>query len=302
MSAAGGGGGNGGSSWSLSLEFNSANTGIVNLATRRDSNSTGGSGGSGTTSGASGSAGGAAPVKIADSSNFDFEGLYLTNTSTSCILIGGGNYGITTSCGPANSSSGTFLNSVNWSNEFDPLSVTDDATNTTETTAASATGWPSTNSVDFLNFSHFYRHFGPTAASWPLSTIGAWFDGSGQLYDWRPSTGGSHYNRSTNGVATNSSFSAGSACPSAVHGNQTTTLDYPTSRTILSAASELSAHLKADGSGWSAGNQNGVCESGETCLYTPHVGSFQGRGSLGECTFEPGTVTGVRMLGYPELR
>jgi hypothetical protein len=28
------------------------------------------------------------------------------------------------------------------------------------------------------------------------------------------------------------------------------------------------------------GNENGLCESNETCLYTPNIGSYQGHGAL----------------------
>jgi hypothetical protein len=46
------------------------------------------------------------------------------------------------------------------------------------------------------------------------------------------------------------------------------------------------------------GDDDGLCESGEACLYTPNFGAYQGHGSLETCTFTGGTITGVTMYGY----
>jgi hypothetical protein len=47
------------------------------------------------------------------------------------------------------------------------------------------------------------------------------------------------------------------------------------------------------------GDDDGLCESGETCLYTPNFGAYQGHGALGTCTFNNGSsFTGVTMRFY----
>jgi len=50
------------------------------------------------------------------------------------------------------------------------------------------------------------------------------------------------------------------------------------------------------------GNDNGLCESGETCLYTPNIGAYQGHGNLisaGAFTDSTiGGITGVTLLKY----
>ena len=47
------------------------------------------------------------------------------------------------------------------------------------------------------------------------------------------------------------------------------------------------------------GNNNGLCETGEGCLYMPNFGAYQGEGSLvGPCTFQNGLVHGVSLYGY----
>ena len=50
--------------------------------------------------------------------------------------------------------------------------------------------------------------------------------------------------------------------------------------------------------GYGPGNHDGLCESGEHCLYTPNFGAYQGEGLLTTCTFVDGIVTGVTMYGF----
>lgn len=48
-----------------------------------------------------------------------------------------------------------------------------------------------------------------------------------------------------------------------------------------------------------AGNDNGLCESGEICLYTPNIGSYQGHGNLVSAgTFTNGTLTDITLMKY----
>jgi len=49
-----------------------------------------------------------------------------------------------------------------------------------------------------------------------------------------------------------------------------------------------------------SGNDNGVCESNEACLYAPNFGVYQGEGALAECVYQDaaGPVVGVTMYGY----
>ena len=48
------------------------------------------------------------------------------------------------------------------------------------------------------------------------------------------------------------------------------------------------------------GNENGLCESNETCLYTPNIGSYQGEGSLISAgAFSDGAIlTGITLMQY----
>ncbi|HBS06514.1 MAG TPA: hypothetical protein DEA96_16210 [Leptospiraceae bacterium] len=47
------------------------------------------------------------------------------------------------------------------------------------------------------------------------------------------------------------------------------------------------------------GNENGLCESNETCIFTPNIGPYQGHGNLiGAGPFTDGVISNVRMLRY----
>jgi hypothetical protein len=53
--------------------------------------------------------------------------------------------------------------------------------------------------------------------------------------------------------------------------------------------------LKGDG----VGNDNGLCESNEACLFTPNLGSYQGDGILlPPGAFTDGTLTGITLFKY----
>ncbi len=46
------------------------------------------------------------------------------------------------------------------------------------------------------------------------------------------------------------------------------------------------------------GNDNGLCESGEHCVFTPNFGAYQGEGPLTEIPFVDGAITGVSLFAY----
>ncbi|MDH5752099.1 MAG: hypothetical protein OEZ59_06745, partial [Deltaproteobacteria bacterium] len=54
-----------------------------------------------------------------------------------------------------------------------------------------------------------------------------------------------------------------------------------------------------DGDGNMIGNDNSLCESGEDCLFTPNMASYQGHGTLVSAgAFTDGTITGVVLWRY----
>ncbi len=94
-------------------------------------------------------------------------------------------------------------------------------------------------------------------------------------------------NQTNDGVTANGAFVIGAACLAAVSGSA-----------ILENAERNKTYLKSAIEIDGIGNGNGLCESGETCLYTPNFGVYQGHGNFGECNFSDGVVIDVKMFGY----
>jgi hypothetical protein len=83
------------------------------------------------------------------------------------------------------------------------------------------------------------------------------------------------------------------SCPSEVHGNQVVVDQKTSAQTFLRNAVEIIGDV--------TGDNDGLCESNEACIYTPNIGAYQGHGDFTTltCAFQNGTVTGVTMYAYP---
>jgi hypothetical protein len=124
-----------------------------------------------------------------------------------------------------------------------------------------------------------------------ISHKGACTSGICRIFDMRTSSAGNLTARSYYGSTLNNPFTSGSACPSEVQGNQTLNWN---SKVFLKHAIEVGDDHK--------GNDDGLCESNEDCIYAPNIGGYQGEGdfnSNGTCIFSPSSVSGVTMFAYP---
>jgi hypothetical protein len=140
------------------------------------------------------------------------------------------------------------------------------------------------SATDFFNVNNRWSHWGfygsPTASD--ASNRGWCFNTDEcQQYDWRVGSG-------PNSLAyANGTFIAGAACP--VVGSQTFNgPDGP----VLQFANEILFD--------ESGNDNGLCEANETCVFMPHFGGYQGEGGYtSSCLFsDAGGIAGVTLLGY----
>lgn len=166
----------------------------------------------------------------------------------------------------------------------------------TETVNASPVEITPTNIADWLRFQNPFRSWGRTSnRTIPFSASRGSCANSGPsgtdcaVWDYSLNTGSSALN--ANGV-----FVPGAACPDSVSGNTmetvTTTLAGGDSRKVLANASEILNDA--------VGNDNGLCESGEACVFSPNIGAYQGHGGLAAdpCLFADDAVSGVKMYGY----
>ena len=102
-------------------------------------------------------------------------------------------------------------------------------------------------------------------------------------------------NKSGDFTNENSAFPTNSTdpCPAEVHGNKALTNQHSVVNTYLQHAFEIV--------GDEIGDDNGLCESNESCIYSPNPGAYQGHGDYRSktCAFQNGTISNVKMYAYP---
>jgi hypothetical protein len=242
----------------------------------------------------------------------NFLGTTSYNTFSNALLVG--NNSSTTDC---QFGSGTFTgNSVSTSNcdstitigskstdgSFEGMALSDDKNSDNSELLTNSGKIPFSNIDDFLNFSNPFRYWGSKATGGntnPYTTANAYFCSSSNncaIWDWRIKSGDSTiYNKSFDGNSSNTAFSGGSSCASELEGTKYSTDFRTLQNKFLNFASEILFDL--------TGDDDGLCESGESCIYSPNFGYYQGIGSFtSACTFYsgPGTgnITGVTLKAY----
>jgi hypothetical protein len=233
-------------------------------------------------------------IEYLGGSNARFTYNLLLESSTECAhSIIPTNPGLSTSCGNQDGSDANLVTGIDLTNSFFGK-VTSDSANASHTNGirdyASVTDW--------FNFDNLYRLWGPDGSVFPNSdhTSQCVFGVDCRIWDWRlRSTDSMLLNRSGDGVNSNEPFVAGSACPAAINGNYALTdLSTPAKTFLVNAVEIMDDEI---------GNDNGLCESSESCIYSPNFGAYQGEGDYsqnGTCTFVDGTITDVRMYAYPQ--
>jgi parallel beta-helix repeat protein len=127
---------------------------------------------------------------------------------------------------------------------------------------------------DWSHFDNFYRGWGIDGSpAFPnADQQGQWTTGTGRIWDWSL--------RATDSVNRAVVVTLPTGDDTMTH-----TWSDATVTTFLKNAVEI----PTDG----IGNDNGMCESGETCLFTPNIGSYQGSGDLVSAgAFTDGTLVG----------
>lgn len=153
--------------------------------------------------------------------------------------------------------------------------------------------------TDWISFANPFRSWGPDGGTFPSSdNKGPCTSGNCRIWDYRLKADAANiaYNNTNNVVSKNDPFLSENNCPSAVNGNKSTT--YVDASAVTYTFLTNAMEIMGDG----AGNENTLCESGESCIYTPNFGTYQGEGdfySQKPCTFQNGTITNVRLYSYP---
>lgn len=225
---------------------------------------------------------------VNNSVNTLIRGVLMTNAATCSVVGGSGNelngacmHGAGTAISPIIADAGSSI----------VAGATSDSTNLNGATGVQVYGSIS----DWFGFDSPYRGWGLLATGFPsVGNRGNCTSGSCQIWDARIRAADTVVNnKSFDGINPNQPFVNGGPCPSQANGNNVETDTF--GRTFL-----ISAREKAKDD--SVGNGNGLCESGERCVFAPHFGAFQGQGSqtTQSCVFQNGTVSGVTLYNYSQ--
>jgi len=224
-------------------------------------------------------------IWLNSASNNQFAGrLKVGNNGLDCAVTGGTDPGLVDStCANNGSSTATLSTGITLATSFVAKVNADDARNASDTNATAdfAAVGPA---FDWTRFDNSYRGWGPDGSAFPNANHrGRWVAGIGRVWDWSVSALDA-------GEAGNPALLGVLALPD---GNATLEHSFiagvgPT--TFLQHAIEI-----ADG----IGNNNLLCESNETCLYTPNIGSYQGHGTLISAgAFTNGALIGITLMRY----
>ncbi len=243
---------------------------------------------------------------------------------TTCTTSGDYGSGGTGGYGIGNISDAALYNSVTLAGSFVAKVVADDSVNASDT--GSAVAYPADPSTfDWTNFENPFRGWGLDGAFGQADSRGRFFDecsnfyysnqtdceanegtwnGAGRIWDWSL-------------LATDTVIRGALTLPT---GDDTLTHTWYST----TAANQTDCDVEFPGSLWNAtdsvcettllrnaievqgdglANENTLCESGETCLYMPNIGSYQGHGNLVDAGAftdgDPATgITGVTLMKY----
>lgn len=199
------------------------------------------------------------------------------------------------SCAPVGNSTATLDTSITGYGVIGAV-ASDDTVNGSDTGGVAALA--SILDADWIGFQNVERTWGVnTAAAFPDVNGGNWgvcpTGGNCRIYDWSLSSSDTDYlNRlpvpTGNDYLVHTFLAADAATCAQIPATWTGSV---CQSTFLANAVEV----MGDG----IGNDNLLCESGETCIYMPNIGGYQGHGPLISAgAFTDGVVTGVTLLKY----
>ena len=245
-------------------------------------------------------------VILSETSNNRFTGLLeVGNNFGDCSVNGGTLPGLDFACTNNGSSDATLTLGINLASSFAGKVTSGDSQNANDTNGTAA--FPLDPAVfDWTHFDNAYRGWGLDGSAFPDQfQRGRWTAGTGRIWDWSVSSGDSGNSGSPalrgvlvlptgNDTLTHiwsgiPGTSDNAGCDAMVPGSVWNGSACAT--TFLRNALEI----LADG----IGNDNNLCENGETCLHTPNIGSYQGHGNLVSAgTFTNGTLSGITLMKF----
>ncbi len=259
------------------------------------------------------------PVRLKDSSYNYFTGVIKTGKTDffDCYIVDGTDPGLWQNAGVCinnGSSDAAITNSITLASSFEGKVSSDDTVNQDD--VAGTLDYDSI--TDWTHFQYIFRGWGSDGSAFPNTDNMDQCPGDCRIWDWSlddneslirnvyttPPTG----NDIITHVWEAADATACSNIPGAAWGGNVCSLTGYTSQIDCEAAGgdwtsdkcssvflRNTVEIMCDG----IGNENGLCESNETCLFTPNIGSYQGHGVLISAgTFTDGTLTDITLKKY----
>ncbi len=226
-----------------------------------------------------------------------FSGNLLITDPSGCAVSGGPNAGfVDGTCAMAGASDGHLVTGIDLAASFVAKVDIDDPVNLSDVSGQRLYD----QITDWFGTANRWRAWGLDGGVFPsVNHRGRCSTGQTcRIWDWRlRATDVVLLDRSGDGQVANGAAGIGTACPAAVRSDVTLVDRQGKPNTYLLNALEL----VNDG----RGDDDGLCESNEACVYAPSFGAYQGEGDITgrACVFQNGTgtnrVTGVTLYSYP---
>ena len=220
-------------------------------------------------------------IDLSSVTNGKITGNWVRGTSTACAVTGGSNPGLVNNTCANQGASNSVQTVGNGTSSLVGALASDDLTNRSDNNAAMSFASIS----DWTGFDSLFRYWNGGGAS-PVNCT----SGTCVIWDYRLGSSDTRFQNTTyDGVNPNPVFNQqGGNCPAFL--NTSLTDNQTVVHTYLANAIEILGN---------GGNNNGLCEAGETCLYTPNFGYYQGEGDYTQkwCT-STGAVAGATAYAY----
>lgn len=265
---------------------------------------------------------------LSDSGRAYFSGTIKLTDATSCTSGGtepGLAAGSGVACVVAQASDFTVVSTaMNPANSFVGKVTADDPRNASDSNGTSTYA----GTMDWINFSNRFRSYGKDGSAFPnADQQGRCTGGTCRIWDWSLRASDTQYRNALaipdGSMTLGHKWSAGSQAACTQPGAQwylSGTCDRPPFPGTTGSCTAIVGTFGGVGCittflrnafeiiGDGIGNENGLCESNEACIYTPNIASYQGHGNL-TCirgpaeygcasAFVDGTISGVVLYQY----
>jgi hypothetical protein len=170
---------------------------------------------------------------------------------------------------------------------------------TSDTFNSASSGVSAYGSVDLFNFANVFRAWSKVGTFLTTGTNGRCLpaDTTCQMVDWRLSVASSAIGAASDGQLNSAPLSCGAVLLplASAYSSIPTRNSGDTTQAYLANAIEVMGDKGQAG----GGDDDGLCESGETCIYAPNYGAYQGEGAFSAtvCNFNGFVASGNSFNG-----